>query len=170
MAAEQRNFTDSLESVLYWDCSFVTAFFDPAETWHTACVDFAGEQKRQGIIPVVSDFVFDEFAFLLIRDELRKIGLPAGQFWRDVHKTQPDAVSRIMPGIQPQIDRLEALTINLTLPESVRPRAFQLMHQYSLLPTDAYHVATALDHGINAFASLDDDFLRVDGIIVYTVS
>jgi predicted nucleic acid-binding protein len=44
------------------------------------------------------------------------------------------------------------------------------MHQYSLLPTDAYHVATALDHGINAFASLDDDFLRVDGIIVYTVS
>jgi predicted nucleic acid-binding protein len=43
------------------------------------------------------------------------------------------------------------------------------MHRYSLLPTDAYHIATALGHGVHAFASLDEDFLRVDGIIVYTV-
>jgi predicted nucleic acid-binding protein len=42
------------------------------------------------------------------------------------------------------------------------------MRHYNLLPTDAYHVAVAVDAGVNAFASLDEDLLAVDGIAVYT--
>ncbi len=52
--------------------------------------------------------------------------------------------------------------------EQVRERAFALMETYGLLPTDAYHIAIGLESGVTAFASLDIDFLRVDGIIVYT--
>ncbi len=51
---------------------------------------------------------------------------------------------------------------------AVQARAFDLMRQHALLPTDACHIAVALEAGINAFATLDEDFLRVDGIIVYT--
>jgi predicted nucleic acid-binding protein len=36
------------------------------------------------------------------------------------------------------------------------------------LPTDAYHIAIALEAGVNAFVTLDMDFLRVDGLVVYT--
>jgi len=42
------------------------------------------------------------------------------------------------------------------------------MRDFHLLPTDAYHIAVALDAGVNTFASLDEHFLRVDDIIVYT--
>ena len=42
------------------------------------------------------------------------------------------------------------------------------MRRYPLLPTDAYHIATALESDVAAFATLDTDFLQVDGIIVYT--
>jgi predicted nucleic acid-binding protein len=42
------------------------------------------------------------------------------------------------------------------------------MQSYSILPTDAFHIATALSHGVTTFATLDEDFLRVDGITVYT--
>ncbi|MCS7193257.1 MAG: PIN domain-containing protein [Armatimonadetes bacterium] len=42
------------------------------------------------------------------------------------------------------------------------------MRRYNLLPTDAYHVAVALDAGVNSFVSLDEDLLNVDSIIVYT--
>jgi len=117
----------------------------------------------------VSDFVFDEFAFLLVRDELKAIGRTTGQFGLDVHKSQPDAIKTLMPTVQPRIESLEDMTVSLPIRGSVMKRAFQLMRDYSLLPTDAYHIATALDHGINVFASLDDDFLRVDDLIVYTV-
>jgi predicted nucleic acid-binding protein len=42
------------------------------------------------------------------------------------------------------------------------------MRHYPLLPTDAYHIATALESGVAAFATMDTDFIQVDGIIVYT--
>ncbi len=63
---------------------------------------------------------------------------------------------------------LNRLTILLPITPAVQARAFALMRQHALLPTDAYHIAVALEAGVHAFATLDEDFLRVDGIIVYT--
>jgi len=73
-----------------------------------------------------------------------------------------------MPQVNANRTELDRLTLQLPLPETVKVRAFQLMQSHALLPTDAYHLATALEAGVNAFVSLDEDFLRVDGIIVYT--
>jgi predicted nucleic acid-binding protein len=47
-------------------------------------------------------------------------------------------------------------------------KAFQLMSDFSLLPTDTFHITTALENGVNSFVTLDEDFLSIDGIIVYT--
>jgi predicted nucleic acid-binding protein len=49
-----------------------------------------------------------------------------------------------------------------------RLEAESILSNYSILPTDAFHIATALSHGVAAFATLDEDFLKVDGITVYT--
>jgi predicted nucleic acid-binding protein len=46
--------------------------------------------------------------------------------------------------------------------------AFRLIRNFHLRPTDAYHIATAQAYDITNFVSIDRDFLRVDGITVYT--
>jgi hypothetical protein len=43
-----------------------------------------------------------------------------------------------------------------------------LIRDFHLRPTDAYHIATAQSYDITKFVSIDRDFLRVDGITVYT--
>ncbi len=59
---------------------------------------------------------------------------------------------------------LDAATLQIDTPTSVRARAFQLIKNFNLLPTDAYHIVVALEAGVNAFVTLDADFLRVDGV------
>jgi predicted nucleic acid-binding protein len=46
--------------------------------------------------------------------------------------------------------------------------ALNLIRDFHLRPTDAYHIATALMYDITTFVSIDRDFLRVNGITVYT--
>lgn len=73
-----------------------------------------------------------------------------------------------MPQVETNRVELNRLTIPLSITPAVQARAFDLMRQHALLPTDAYHIAVALEADVNAFVTLDEDFLRVDGIIVYT--
>jgi len=63
---------------------------------------------------------------------------------------------------------LERTTLKLPISDAVMTRAFQLMEDFHLLPTDAFHIATALEANVTDFVTLDRDFLAVDGIIVYT--
>ena len=83
-------------------------------------------------------------------------------------KSQPNFISGIMPDVEVKTNELNDLTLWLPTSEQVKEKAFQLMSDYSLLPTDAFHIAVALENGVNSFATLDEDFLSVDGIIVYT--
>ena len=65
-------------------------------------------------------------------------------------------------------DELNRLTFQLPIGDAVNPRAYDLMTHYPLFPTDAYHIATALESGVVAIATLDSVFLAVDGIIIFT--
>jgi predicted nucleic acid-binding protein len=168
MSASKRSFTDALESIIYWDASYSISFYVEAEQYNDECVAFQKRLKAERILSVVSDFVYDELSFFLIRQGLTKEGKRTGQHWLDVKKSQPDFISRIMPDVKVKTNELNDMTLWLPTSEQVKEKAFQLMSDYSLLPTDAFHIATALEHGINNFATLDEDFLRVDGIIVYT--
>ena len=86
----------------------------------------------------------------------------------DVHNDHPEFLATVYPEIQAVKTDLEAATLKLTVSDAVTDKAFQLMRDFHLLPTDAYHIAVALDVGVNTFASLDKHFLRVDDIIIYT--
>jgi predicted nucleic acid-binding protein len=63
--------------------------------------------------------------------------------------------------------RAVAPTAWQTFAASTFDDALWLMERFNLLPTDAFHIAIAQSFGIKAIVSLDPDFIRVDGIIVY---
>jgi predicted nucleic acid-binding protein len=168
MAAERRSFTDPLESFLYWDASFTIAFFGDTQSYHQECVAFESRLRVEAVISTVSDFVYDELAFVDLKAALIAEGRRTGQSWIEVKRNRPTFLDAIMPAVEAKKAELDRLTINLSCSSEIRDQAFQLMRDFRLLPADAYHIAIALDAGVNAFASLDEDFLRVDGIMVYT--
>ena len=169
MSVSKKSFTDDvMESIIYWDASYAISCLVETEQYYDECVAFQKRLKAEGILSVSSDFVYDELSFFLIRQALTKEGRRTGQHWLDVKKSQPDFISKIMPNVEVKTDELNDMTLWLPTSEQVKGKAFQLLSDFSLLPTDAFHIATALEHGVNSFVTLDDDFLSVDGIVVYT--
>jgi len=168
MTAIKRSFLDNLEPIIYWDTSFAIAVFLDTELYHDECEKFRQRLNTEGILSVVGDFVCDEVAFFLIRKFLEAEGKRTKQHWRDVKRTQPNFISTIMPDVEQVKDELNDTALWISSSENVKEKAFQLMNNHSILPTDAFHIATALSHGVMAFATLDKDFLQVDGIKVYT--
>jgi predicted nucleic acid-binding protein len=168
MPAQRRTFHDPLESVIYWDASFAIARLHGDHDYHAECVDLARRLDTERILSIVSDLVHDELAFYTIKSALMAEARRTGQRWQEVYRQRPNLVIATMPQVQTNRAELNRMTLLLPIPETVQDRAFQLMGTYALLPTDAYHVAIALDAGVNALVSLDEDLLRVDGSIVYT--
>lgn len=169
MPAERRTFHDPLESILYWDAAFAIAFTDHTHGSHGECRAFAWRLEAEDSISVASDFTYNELAFFALRRRLAAEARPRGQHWAEVYQNQPDLLQLAVPDMDAAVAALDAATLHLSMPTSVRDRAFQLIREFNLLPTDAYHLAVALEAGVNAFVTLDEDFLRVDGIIVYTI-
>jgi predicted nucleic acid-binding protein len=168
MTARKSSFLDELEPIVYWDTSYVIAVILDSESYHDECVTFRNRLKAEGTLSVVGDFVYDEVAFLLIRKSLQAEGKRTKQHWRDVKRTQPNFISAIIPAVERVKDELNDTALWIPSSEIVKEKAFQLMNNHSILPTDAFHIAIALSHGVTAFATLDEDFLKVDGITVYT--
>ncbi len=168
MPAERRTFLDPLESFIYWDASFAIGYFDDTHRFHAECLDFRNRMDREGTISVSSVFTRNELAFHMIRSALDDEARRTGQRWQDVRQQRPDIVTATMPKVLANRAELNRLTLPLALTDAAEDRAFDLMRDYALLPTDAYHIAIALNEGVTALATLDADFLRVDGIIVYT--
>lgn len=166
--AERRNFHDALEPIVYLNSSFVIAHCDRGDPFHFECRDFFDRLQAEGAICVVSDFVYNEVAFYILRQALMREARRTGQRWEDVLRVAPHVFQEAMNRVEIVRTDLEQRTITLTITETARDLAFSLMRQYNLLPTDAYHVAVALDAGVSAFVSLDEDLLAVNGIAVYT--
>ena len=168
MRAEHRSFHDTLEQILYWDTTFPIAFTVPTDPWHAECEEFLSRLEAEAILSVTSDFVYDEFAFYLVKAALTAEGKRTAKGWLNVKREQPDFIARVMPDVEVAKTELDRVAMKLSAGDTVTEHAFRLMRNYSILPTDAYHIAIALDADVNSFVSLDADFLRVDDIIVYT--
>jgi len=61
MEKNKRSFTDVLESIIYWDASYAIAFYVETEQYNNECVAFQKRLKAEGILSVVSNFVYDEW-------------------------------------------------------------------------------------------------------------
>jgi len=153
MTAIKRRFFDSLETIIYWDTSFAIAVFLDTELYHDECEKFRQRLNTEGVLSVVGDFVYDEVAFFLIRKFLEAEGKRTKQHWRDVKRTQPNFISAIMLAVERVKDELNDTALWIPSSEIVKEKAFQLMNNHSILPTDAFHIATALSHGVSASRS-----------------
>lgn len=168
MPADRRTFADALESVIYVDATFAIAFLEQTDTYHAECQAFQQRLIVEGTVAAASELVHDEYAFHVLKATLVAEGKKRGMHWLDVKRTQPAIMTAVISSLETKMTQLDDFTISLPLTSTVRVRALQLMRDFALLPTDAYHIATALDAGVTCFATLDRDFLAVDGITVYT--
>ncbi|MEZ8218751.1 putative nucleic acid-binding protein, contains PIN domain [Candidatus Fervidibacteria bacterium JGI MDM2 SSWTFF-3-K9] len=166
--AERRNFHDALEPIIYLNSSFVIALRARHNPFHYECRTFFDRLQAEGVVCVVSDFVYNEVAFYILRRFLLREAQRTGQRWEDILRTAPYIFQTAMNEVEVVKAEIDRSTVYLPTSESAKDLAFVLMRQYNLLPTDAYHVAVALDAGVSAFVSLDEDLLAVDGIAVYT--
>jgi len=126
------------------------------------------------IIPVTSDWGLNESVHLVIQNCLRQetdayntqhhTNVSVAQFRRQT----PLIISRFLNEINNIRQTIEAVCEILPTEISAKNLAFDIINRYYLLPTDAYHVAVAQSYGITSIATIDRDFLRVDGIEVFT--
>jgi predicted nucleic acid-binding protein len=168
MPSERRNFQDIIEPIVYWDASFAIALSIDGEPYHDESAGFYNRLESEGALSLSSEFVYDELIFYMVKGVLIAEGKATSRHWMDVKRERPNLTTSVMPKVNEKIAELERMTMKLPIEDTVTARAAQLMADYGILPTDAYHIAIALDSGINSFVSLDEDFLRIDGIIVYT--
>lgn len=168
MPAKRQNFFDQLEPILYLDATFTIAERDANELFHNECDVFRRRMETESVLAVVSDFVYNELAFHHLQSSLAAEGERRGRSWRWVKNNMPHIFTAAMVEVQTSRMELERTTLRLPISDGVMVLAFQLMEDFHLLPTDAFHIATALDSKVTSFVTLDKDFLAVDGIIVYT--
>ncbi len=168
MPAERRTFLSPLEPVLYLDTTYTIAYFDATERFHVECNTFAQRLETESVLPVVGDLVYNELAFHHLKSAFVAEGQQLSRSWIWVKRNMPQVFTTAMAEVKTSKTELERITLKLPISDSVMTRAFQLMEDFHLLPTDAFHIATALESNVTTFVTLDRDFLAVDGIIVYT--
>ncbi|MBM3238083.1 PIN domain-containing protein [Candidatus Poribacteria bacterium] len=168
MPAVRRDFSSSLEDFIYWDASFAIAAVIDTELYYSECSAFARRLRVESIISSSSDFTHNELAFYILKSAYVTEARIRGIRWTHLQRQRPGIVTATMPVVLARKAELESMTLHLPVTETVKDRAFELMLRYALFPTNAYHVAVALEHGVNAFATLDEDLLRMNGIFVYT--
>lgn len=168
MPAERRDFLSPLEPVVYLDSTYTIAYFDATERFHAGCNAFSQRLEAESVLPAVSDLVYNELAFHHLKSAFVAEGRRLSRSWIWVKRNMPQVFTAAMSEVKASKTELERTTLKLPISDAVMTRAFQLMEDFHLLPTDAFHISTALESNVTAFVTLDRDFLAVDGIIVYT--
>ena len=181
MAAIHRMFNHpDLAGLLYCDTSYLAGMYLPDsrtyQRFHPECAAF---QQRLYAAPdvlcVTSDWALNEVIHLIQQEQLAR---DCRQF-NALHGTHLnlEEFRRRNPAVLAhswnEIVRIRA-HINRACEIAAIPNtgltdaALNLIRDFHFRPTDAYHIATALMYDITTFVSIDRDFLRVNGITVYT--
>lgn len=179
MPARHRDFGyTGLPDFIYWDTSFIGGLylnFLPTYRRHNhQCLAFVNRIFASDVISVTSDWCLNESVHLVIQNRLQRetnaynaqhhSNLSTEQFKQQNPSIIKDFLSEIN-NVRQTIENV----CEILLPEvHVTDRAFDIINNYYIRPTDAYHIATAQSYGITSFAAIDRDFLRVDGIEVFT--
>lgn len=169
MGASVSDFDAPLPRLLYWDASFLVHATYPAGRYHRACYAFLERlSSGQDTLCYVSTLALDETIFALLQLKVAEDHADRG-FW-DVYRDNPQV-------IQPHLGELRALVDRLAVDPRIRLvgtepgglyAAMDYMTMHALLPCDALHLATMENCGANAIVTTDDDFLRVDGLHIFT--
>lgn len=181
MAATHRTFNHpDLAELLYCDTSYLAGMYLPTsrtyQRFHPECEAFQQRLYAEpDVLCVTSDWALNEVIHLIQQQQLSY----DCRRYNALHGTAltPEAFRRQNPAVlahsYQEIVRIRADIeigcLMIAIPDSdLTDAALDLIRDFHFRPTDAYHIATALMYDITTFVSIDRDFLRVDGITVYT--
>ena len=181
MAALHRTFNHpDLTGLFYCDTSYLVGMYLPtSQTYQRFHPDCAAFQQRlyaaPNVLGVTSDWALNEIIHLIQQEQL----FQDCQQYNALHGTaltpetfrrqNPAVLARSYPEIVQIRADIEIGCLMIAIPDAaLTDAALNLIHDFHLRPTDAYHIATAQAYDITNFVSLDRDFLRIDGITVYT--
>jgi predicted nucleic acid-binding protein len=152
----------------YLDPSFLLNILLKESRYHLECRNFAKKLKSKETLLLLSNLGLDEIWYILLRYEaVKEHGL---KNWLSLLKENPQKVIEYSEKIE------RATTLILEIPNLILVEisaeqslnAIELIKRYGLLPRDAIHAQSALASGVKTIITTDIDFLRVEGLKVYT--
>ena len=125
--------------------------------------------ENGNVIGYVTPIILEEVAFKLVFARVSEI-LDTKNIWRIREALKFDERTR-RACIEPvkvfheyvEYMSTKGLRIEYVTSEDWR-KSIEIMERYGLLPADALHVATALRIGVEAVATFDEDFRRVEEV------
>ncbi|MGD9890259.1 MAG: type II toxin-antitoxin system VapC family toxin [Dehalococcoidia bacterium] len=171
MPANERSFSDSLPDLLYLDTDIAIAYLIDTEPHHDRCRHFIRRIAQDSRITLLtSSLTWLEYTNVVMKAGFRG-RLPAGLQQRfQLSRWQERTVRRQY--LQSQLAAFEGLFdqfswYEISLTTAVRVDGLRLVSTFNLRPYDAVHVASARTLECMDFASFDEAFRRVDGLILW---
>ena len=168
MAASVHSFNDPLPSRLYWDASFIVNFVYEAARYFEQCADFLGRLDEHATISYVSTLAMDEVCFVLLQLQIEEDHHPA-RFW-DVYNANTSVIECYIDDLQELTEAIDAHPrIRLIGTEPIFAfESLSYMRKWCFLPRDAYHLAAMRYHDLDSIVTLDDDFVAIPDIEIFT--
>jgi predicted nucleic acid-binding protein len=145
----------ALPPTIYVDANIIVASVTPTDRWHRIASTFFLETLKQKCKLWISTLTLDESLYNIIRL------LHAGA---NVQYNPKNGAhnAKYAPHAQALTNRLFAVSSTELYvpkdPKKVVDRAMEALNAQQLAPRDSFHLAHALEGGIEAFATLDSDF------------
>lgn len=160
-----------LPEIIFFDTNFI---FDLLVQKKRKCVKFFDDLVMAKSIITYTPLVIQEYVHIRARAHLRKqavLNSLRRNDWGKLYKKQPELIKPAIVEATNTFNNFDKIPnvhcINFDLNKAITDSACMLMQTHFLLPMDAFHIASALNEGITAFATTDKDFLRVSDIQVY---
>lgn len=167
MPANILNFDEKLPEAIYWDSSFILNFCIDGAKFFKECAKFVRRLESEKTTSIISTLILDEVWYGLLRANLIN---DFGGDWHDEIRENPEILKKYIPTLKRVMFDLSLLS-NLILVEvssETTLSALEFMENYSLFPRDAIHLSTCNSLGLKNIVTTDLDFIRVDGINVFT--
>ncbi|CAG0980561.1 hypothetical protein METP3_02055 [Methanosarcinales archaeon] len=163
------NFTGDERIFIDANIFIYNALDDPI--YADSCTDFLRKVETNKIKAVITPHLMDEVLFKILVAEasqhLEKFTLP--NLKKEMKKSSFS--SKVYKPVREYSDYLTELTYSglkiLIVDAGVISKSIDFGSRYGLLTTDAIHLSTIMQYGINNIATNDSDFERVDSITLY---
>ena len=170
MPARERMFSDPLPKRLFIDTNILVSYLFEFDWHHERCIRFMRALHEEDTVLLVSSLTWVEFAQVITRSAFRqRLPLTIRQRFRlqrwELRSVRELYFADLLGALDSAMAQFRWVEVDLT-PE-VRRRAVEYMARYALGSQDAVHLASAALAGVPDFASLDDVFRRVDGLLLW---
>lgn len=168
--AAERAFSDPLPERLYLDTDFLIAGLIDGEPHHVQSRLLLDRAAAAGTMLYLSSLSWMEFINVIIKDRFRVRLSEDVQRRLQLRRWQNARVRRsyvefMLGSFDDALAQFAWDEVALT--PAIRRRAVEQIAVYDLRPQDAVHVASAFAAGCADFASFDEAFRRVDGLVLW---